>query len=545
MFVDIARVSLKAGKGGDGAVSFRQEIYIPKGGPDGGDGGKGGDIVFRADKNTDSLIDFRFTPILTAEDGKNGSGSRSAGRSGKDLVIDVPVGTVVYRVGRPVSFEVVRDNGSGIASEPRNDRSRSRADEKLAFRIEATPNGRPLVDGRERSGPRTELVTDSKSSSERTLIADLVKDGQMAVIARGGSGGFGNAHFKSSTRQAPIIAEVGEPGEEFEAELELKSMADVGLVGLPNAGKSTFLSVVSNAKPEIADYPFTTLTPQLGVATIDNHDLLIADIPGLIEGASEGKGLGHDFLRHVDRTTVLLHLVDVYNDDAGEAYKTIRTELEKYSDLAKRPEIVALTKCEGVDPEIIEMQMASILKTNPDARIFAISSSAHQGLTELLRELYLEVSKACSSKGVRSAAARGVAPADRGGRPKESSEERASSFFRDDDGSTTLVDGPAGRAPRGADLETSENEIPTISLGKDALKTTWKVTKTEDDKFVVTGEKIEKFARRTDLSNYASVNRLRDILKKMGIRAELTSQGAKPDSIISIAGKDFTLVEDW
>ena len=520
MFVDIARVSLKAGKGGDGAVSFRREIYIPKGGPDGGDGGKGGDIVFRADKNTDSLIDFRFTPILTAEDGKNGSGSRSAGRSGKDLVIDVPVGTVVYRVGRPVSFEVVRDNGSEIASEPRND-------------------------GRERSGPRTELIADSKSSSERTLIADLVKDGQMAVIARGGSGGFGNAHFKSSTRQAPIIAEVGEPGEEFEAELELKSMADVGLVGLPNAGKSTFLSVVSNAKPEIADYPFTTLTPQLGVATIDNHDLLIADIPGLIEGASEGKGLGHDFLRHVDRTTVLLHLVDVYNDDAGEAYKTIRTELEKYSDLAERPEIVALTKCEGVDSEIVEMQMASILKINPDARIFAISSSAHQGLTELLRELYLEVSKACSSKGVRSAAARGVAPAARGGRPKESSEERASSFFRDDDGSTTLVDGPAGRAPRGADLETSENEIPTISLGKDALKTTWKVTKAEDDKFVVTGEKIEKFARRTDLSNYASVNRLRDILKKMGIRAELTSQGAKPDSIISIAGKDFTLVEDW
>ena len=508
MFVDVARVSLKAGKGGDGAVSFRREIYIPKGGPDGGDGGKGGDIVFRADKNTDSLIDFRFTPILTAEDGRNGSGSRSAGRSGKDLVIDVPVGTVVYKVGKPVSFEVVRDNGSGIASEPRND-------------------------GRERSGPRTELV------------ADLVEDGQTAIIAKGGAGGFGNAHFKSSTRQAPIIAEVGEPGEEFEAELELKSMADVGLVGLPNAGKSTFLSVVSNARPEIADYPFTTLTPQLGVATIDGHDLLIADIPGLIEGASEGKGLGHDFLRHVDRTAVLLHLVDIYNDDAGKAYATIRHELEKYAELGERPEIVALTKCEGVDPEIIEMQTASILAVNPDARVFAISSSAHQGLTELLRELYSEVSKACSSKGVRSLARRGVAPAARGRRPEEASEERTSSFFRDDDGSATSVDGPAGRAPRGAGLETSEDEIPTISLSKDALKTTWKVTKTEDDKFVVTGEKIEKFARRTDLNNYASVNRLRDILKKMGIRAELTSQGAKPDSVVSIACKEFTLVEDW
>ena len=483
MFVDVARVSLKAGKGGDGAVSFRREIYIPKGGPDGGDGGKGGDIVFRADKDTDTLVDFRFTPILTAEDGRNGSGTRSAGRSGKDLVVDVPVGTVVYKVSELGSSETVRDNGSGIASEPRND-------------------------GRERSGSR------------RTLIADLIEDGQTAVIARGGSGGFGNAHFKSSTRQAPVIAEVGEPGEEFEAELELKSMADVGLVGLPNAGKSTFLSVVSNAKPEIADYPFTTLTPQLGVATIDDHDLLIADIPGLIEGASEGKGLGHDFLRHIDRTAVLLHLIDVYNDDAGEAYSVIRKELDKYSDLKDRPEIVALTKCEGVDSEIIKMQMASILKVNPDARVFAISSSAHQGLKELLREINLEVSKACSSEGVWSLARRGVAREPRG-------------------------DGSERRAPRRVGLDTSNNDIPTISLSKDALKTTWKVEKTEDDKFVVTGEKIEKFARRTDLNNYASVNRLRDIMKKMGIRGELTSLGAKPDSIISIAGKEFTLVEDW
>ena len=350
MFVDIAKVSLKAGKGGDGAVSFRREIYIPKGGPDGGDGGKGGDIIFRADKNTNTLIDFRFTPILTAEDGKNGSGTRSAGRSGKDLIVDVPVGTVVYKISPSVPSESIRDNGSERRSEPHDD-------------------------GREQGGSRKEL------------IADLVHDGQEAVIAKGGDGGFGNAHFKSSTRQAPIIAEVGEPGEEFEAELELKSMADVGLVGLPNAGKSTFLSVVSNAKPEIADYPFTTITPNLGVATVDERDILIADIPGLIEGASEGKGLGHDFLRHIDRTAVLLHLIDVYNNDAGEAYQIIRNELDKYSDLKDRPEIVALTKCEGVDEEIIKMQMASILAKNPDAKIFVISAQAHQGLTELLREL--------------------------------------------------------------------------------------------------------------------------------------------------------------
>ncbi|MBR3055785.1 GTPase ObgE [Candidatus Saccharibacteria bacterium] len=457
MFVDIAKVSLKAGKGGDGAVSFRREIYIPKGGPDGGNGGKGGDIVFRADRNTNTLIDFRFAPILTAEDGKNGSGQRSAGRSGKDLVVDVPVGTCVYKIGAGGAMAFT-EGPKTWASAPE----------------------RPEGDAMRQDPPRI-------------LIADLTEDGQTAVIARGGDGGFGNAHFKSSTRQAPLIAEVGEPGEEFEAELELKSMADVGLVGLPNAGKSTFLSVVSNAKPEIADYPFTTLTPNLGVATIDGKDLLIADIPGLIEGAAEGKGLGHDFLRHVDRTAVLLHLIDVYNDDAGKAYRTIRNELDKYSDLKDRPEIVALTKCEGVDDDIIKMQMSSILAVNPDAKIYAISSSAHQGLTKLLREL------------------------------KENTINKKEEITK----------------------EEKLEKIPTIKLDEDLLRDTWQVEKLDDGTFRVTGEKIEKFARRTDLNNYASVNRLRDIMKKLGIRAELTSQGAEPDSIIEIADKRFTLVEDW
>ena len=429
MFVDTAKVNLKAGKGGDGAVSFRREIYIPKGGPDGGDGGKGGDIIFKADKDTNTLLDFKFSPILTAEDGKNGSGTRSAGRSGKDLIIEVPIGTVVRRDGE--------------------------------------------------------------------IIADLTKDKEEAIIAKGGDGGFGNAHFKSSVRQAPIIAEVGEPGEEFEAELELKLLADVGLVGLPNAGKSTFLSVVSNAKPEIADYPFTTITPNLGMATIDQKDILIADIPGLIEGASEGKGLGHAFLRHVDRTAVLLHLVDVYNDDAGEAYQTIRNELNKYSDLKDRPEVVALTKCEGLDPEIIEMQKQSILAKNPNTTIFVISSSAHQGLTELLRGLKKRIEEKAAEETVEE------------------------------------ID------------ETESEDIPTISLTPNELKDTWSIERTEDGKFIVTGEKIEKFARRTNLYNYASVNRLRDIMKKLGIKAELTSLGAEPESIISIAGKEFTLVEDY
>ena len=327
MFVDTAKVFIKAGKGGNGAISFRREIYIPKGGPDGGDGGKGGDVVFVASKDCDTLIDFRFQPKLIAEDGKPGTGQKSSGKSGKDLIVEVPVGTVVKRDGE--------------------------------------------------------------------IVADLTHDEERAIVAHGGDGGYGNWHFRSSTRQTPRIAELGNPGETYDAELELKLIADVGLVGFPNAGKSTFLSVVSNATPEIADYPFTTITPNLGVAKVDDRSILIADIPGLIEGASEGKGLGDQFLRHVERTKVLLHLIDVYNDDAGKAYADIRKELEKYSaDLAARPELVVLTKIEGVDEDIVKMQMAAILEQNPDAKVMAMSSSAHQGTQEVLRELRLMIEKA-------------------------------------------------------------------------------------------------------------------------------------------------------
>ena len=446
MFCDTAKVSLKAGKGGDGAVSFRREIYINKGGPDGGNGGKGGSIIFVADKDTNTLIDFRFNPILTAEDGGNGSGTRSAGRSGKNLIVEVPIGTVVKRDGK--------------------------------------------------------------------IIADLTHDREEAIIAKGGDGGFGNAHFKSSVRQTPIVAEVGEPGEEFEAELELKLLADVGLVGLPNAGKSTFLSIVSNAKPEIADYPFTTLTPNLGVATIDRHDILIADIPGLIEGAAEGRGLGHAFLRHVDRTAVLLHLVDVYNNDAGEAYRIIRNELDKYSDLKDRPEIVALTKCEGVDNEIIEMQSQAIREVNPNAYIYSISAVSKKGVDDLLRALWQDI-KIAKEK-------------------KQEQENVTADIVLEDDANT-----------KHQITQNGIKGVPVISLSSHELKNTWTVTRSDDGLFHVTGEKIEKFARRTDMGNYASVNRLRDILKKLGIRAELTNQGASQDSIIEISGKTFTLVEQY
>ena len=446
MFCDTAKVSLKAGKGGDGAVSFRREIYINKGGPDGGNGGKGGSIIFVADKDTNTLIDFRFNPILTAEDGGNGSGTRSAGRSGKNLIVEVPIGTVVKRDGK--------------------------------------------------------------------IIADLTHDREEAIIAKGGDGGFGNAHFKSSVRQTPIVAEVGEPGEEFEAELELKLLADVGLVGLPNAGKSTFLSIVSNAKPEIADYPFTTLTPNLGVATIDRHDILIADIPGLIEGAAEGRGLGHAFLRHVDRTAVLLHLVDVYNNDAGEAYRIIRNELDKYSDLKDRPEIVALTKCEGVDNEIIEMQSQAIREVNPNAYIYSISAVSKKGVDDLLRALWQDIKIAKEEK--------------------QEQENTTADIILEDDANT-----------KHQITRDSIKGVPVISLSSHELKNTWTVTRGDDGVFHVTGEKIEKFARRTDMGNYASVNRLRDIMKKLGIRAELTNQGATQDSIIEISGKTFTLVEQY
>ncbi len=465
MFVDTAKVKLKAGDGGNGAVSFRHEIYIPKGGPDGGDGGKGGSIIFRADKDTNTLLDFRYNPEITAENGKNGSGQRSAGRSGKDLIVEVPVGTIVKKIV-------------------------------------------PAEDG----------------SIETVFLADLATDQQEAVIAKGGDGGFGNAHFKSSTRQAPVIAEVGEPGEAFEAALELKLIADVGLVGLPNAGKSTFLSRISNATPEIADYPFTTLTPQLGVATIDRQDILIADIPGLIEGAADGKGLGHDFLRHVDRTAVLLHLIDVYDEDAGVAYQTIRRELERYSDLAARPEIVALTKCEGLDYEIITMQKSAILRINPNARIYAISSQAGTNLDEVLRALKDEINAKKVGDGVE-------------GRDDLTRSCAATAELERMDPVTT---GVQSERPSQDDAAS----VPVISLSPSQLSNSWKVEKV-GEKFVVTGQKIEKFARRTDLDNYASVNRLRDIMKKLGIRAELTSQGAEPESIISIAGKEFTLVEDY
>ena len=432
MFVDTAKVTIQAGKGGDGAVSFRHEIYVDKGGPDGGDGGKGGNVVFQATKNLNTLIDFRFKPELKAKPGQNGAKRNMRGRSGEDLIVKVPMGTVVKQGG--------------------------------------------------------------------AVIADLVEDDQTVIIARGGDGGFGNAHFKSSVRQTPRIAELGEPGDAFEAELELKLLADVGLVGFPNAGKSTFLSVVSNARPEIADYAFTTLTPNLGVADIDDGSLLIADIPGLIEGASQGKGLGDAFLRHVERTSVLLHLIDAYSNDIANDYKIIRKELFDYSpELANRPEIVAITKIEGLDQDIIDMQIEAVKSEAGHDSIMAISSPARTNLKELLRILRKTVDETRALQA----------------------EELA--------------------------IEAGEDgDVPRITLSQQDEQKAWKVLKLDDGAYKVVGHKIEKFARRTDFEGgYQNVNRLRDIMKKMGIAHELKRQGAQGDSIIRIGRNQFTLLEQF
>lgn len=417
MFADSANISVKAGDGGNGVVSFRHEKYIDRGGPDGGDGGKGGDIVFIANRNQNTLSSFRHEQEVRAKPGGAGSKRKKHGRNGQDLRVYVPVGTVV-------------------------------------------------------------------SNEAGEIVADLAIDGQEAIIAKGGKGGFGNAHFISSRRQAPKIAEKGEPGEGFVAHLELKMIADVGLVGLPNAGKSTFLSVVSNARPEIANYPFTTIVPNLGVADVDeSQGLLIADIPGLIEGAAEGKGLGDAFLRHVERTAVLVHLIDAYQDDVAKAYKTISRELKAYKvDLSARPQVVALNKIDGLDQEIIDHQLAALKAVVPKSTpVMAMSAATKTGVRDLLYKI----------KDIVNEQRR---------KQEEIAEE----------------------APT----------VPVLTLADDV--NTWHVEKHEDV-FVVTGPKIESFAKRTDFNNPAGVERLRDIMQKTGIMHELVRQGIDAGNSIRVA----------
>lgn len=418
MFVDKVKVKVKAGKGGNGRVNFRREKFVERGGPDGGDGGKGGDVAAVASSNQNTLASLRYKKQLAAEAGKDGDKQKKHGRSGRELDVKLPVGTVV-------------------------------------------------------------------SDASGKQLADLTEDGQRVIIASGGQGGYGNAHFTSSRRQAPRVAEVGEPGEELNAVFELKMIADVGLVGLPNAGKSTLLAKLSNARPEIADYPFTTLKPNLGMVDIDSScSVLLADIPGLIKGASRGKGLGDEFLRHVERTKLLIHLIDAYQDDIAGAYKTIQKELADYSvDLSKRPQIVVLNKTDGLDEEITNDQLAKLgSAAGKKAEIFAISAKSGHGTKELLYEIKARLNKSKSKF-----------------------------------------------------VSRLKPPIPVIKLPSRGNR--WKVTK-PGKKYVVSGPKIEKFARRTDFASDEGVIRLRDIMRKMGIMHELERRGAKPGTKIFFGKTD-------
>jgi GTP-binding protein len=336
VFVDEVDIHIEAGDGGSGSLSFRREKFVPKGGPDGGNGGAGGSVYLVADPHRNTLVHFRFNPDYKAQRGGNGAGALRTGRGGRDLDIPVPVGTLVYKVD-----------------------------------------------------PET---------GEKVQAADLTVVGQRVCLAQGGRGGLGNAHFATSTNRAPRKVQPGEPGEDFDLHLKLKLLADVGLVGYPNAGKSTLISVISAAKPKIAAYPFTTLTPNLGVVALSgDRDFVVADVPGLIEGAHEGHGLGHQFLRHIERTKVIIHLVDVSSAsgrDAVEDFDTIRKELELYNpELLKKPHLVAANKIDAVDdPKRITAleKRAKKLKL----KFFQISAVAGTGVKELVEAAWPIIAKA-------------------------------------------------------------------------------------------------------------------------------------------------------
>ncbi len=325
-FLDQAKIYLKSGNGGPGCLSFRREKYVEFGGPNGGNGGKGGDVIFECVPTLNTLIDFRYQQHFKAQSGENGKGDNRTGANGKDCIVKVPVGTQVM--------------------DEEND----------------------------------------------TVLYDFVTPGERKVFLKGGDGGFGNAHYKSSTNQAPRKTTPGWPGQEMAVWLRLKLIADVGLVGLPNAGKSTFLAACSNAKPKIADYPFTTLHPNLGVVKIGDYDFVIADIPGLIEGASQGQGLGDRFLGHIERTNVLLHLIDCTHNDVLDAYTTIRHELKEYGyQLDQKEEIIALNKADALGDELAK-EIADELEKSVGKPVHIISAVSGKNIERVLFELAEKIS---------------------------------------------------------------------------------------------------------------------------------------------------------
>jgi GTPase len=423
VLIDRARIWVKAGDGGNGSASFRREKYVPRGGPDGGDGGHGGTVYLRARSNLNSLLPFQFTTRFKAEPGGPGRSQQRHGKNGKDLFVDVPVGTVVW------------DDESG------------------------------------------------------EILADLTEDDERTAVARGGRGGLGNVHFKTSTRQAPRLAELGEPGEERSLRLELRMIADVGLVGLPNAGKSTLLAASSAARPKIADYPFTTLEPILGVVQVggvDGQIFVMADIPGLIGGAAQGVGLGLEFLRHVRRTKVLVHVLDASGGLEGrdplQDFETVNAELNSYEeDLLAKPMIVALNKTDIPEARQRVESLTTELQSR-DYTVYPISAVTGDGVPELLQAV------AALLREVQQQEIETEKPQDRRRYTLENVDERA-----------------------------------------------WSADRLSRHHFVVTGIGIERFTRMTDFSREEAVERFQRLLESSGLSDELGRLGIEPGDVVHIA----------
>ena len=415
MFIDKAKIFITAGRGGDGCISFRREKYVALGGPDGGNGGKGGDVFIVADTKKATLLDLSYRPKFFADNGNKGEGSNKYGKYGKDLIIEVPVGTLIYKNG--------------------------------------------------------------------DLFADLKEDGQKVLVAKGGRGGRGNSAFKTHRHTVPRIAEKGEPGETAEIDLELRLIADVGLVGFPNAGKSTFLSVVSSARPKIADYPFTTLEPNLGVVSLDDKQIVIADIPGIIEGASSGKGLGLEFLRHIKRTKVLLYMIDVSGfdwQDSYEVYKVLNNELKKYSKyLSKKHMLIALNKIDAGGQALENVK--NFKKKVKNKKIFAISNMSKDGIDKLLAEIL-----------------------------------------------------------KLTELPVKEEEFESIPVKKYIYEPDFKISVDDDGVFVVSGKKVETLAEMTKFNEDEALRRFQNILKKLGVELALEEKGCKPGDTVRINNIEFT-----
>ena len=447
MFVDKVRINVKGGNGGAGCMSFRREAHVPKGGPDGGDGGHGGNVIVEADASLSSLIEYRFKHHFKAERGTHGRGSRMHGACGEDLVLKVPVGTVIHEY-----FEETKETGE--------------------------------------------------------LIADLTHDGERVTVARGGRGGRGNIHFVTSKRRAPSFAELGEPTEDSWIELEMKLMADAALVGMPSAGKSSLISKISAARPKIADYPFTTLVPNLGVATSGDLSFVVADIPGLIEGAHEGRGLGHEFLRHIERTALIVHIVDLTGDYEGrdplEDYEIINRELAMYADeLANRPRIVVANKIDVPGTEEVLEKLQELVRRDS----IAAAGGDEFGPSPFDPKLYCI--SALTGKGVDSLKA---AIATKVHELREAAREEA-----------------------GAEIQYDciwEHK-------REARERRFEVIKLSDGIFRVKGGQVERMVVQTDWENEEAIIFLQHRLKRIGVDDALNKAGALDGDEIRICGRSF------